>query len=949
MRLLEREAELDRINELIDEARGGSGRVLAIEAEAGGGKTALLEVMKQQARRRGLRVLSARATELERDFAFAVARQLFEPVVVAAKGEERRALTEGAARLGLVTLALTEADAELRPDASFAALHGLYWLAANLSARQPLLLAVDDLHWSDLPSVRWLAYLLPRLDGFPALVLITSRPGQPGLAGELLASREVELHRLSGLSEAGVAGLLGSRLSGQVSTRFVEACRWATGGNPFLLSELLRELQSQGVTGTAEDAQRVAEVNPEAVERWVRLRLSRLGGRVERVARAVSVLGARSDLRRVAELAGVEQREAAQQVDELARAGVLGDLEAFEFVHPIVRQAVYGTIPPAERTLLHGRAASVLREAGAPTEEVALHLVKGFPAEDVWAVDHLRAAARDARQRGAPDVAASYLASALAQSSERAVRCGVLWELGSAELESGSLPGGSVGDAVGHLRDALSLAEGPRESGAIALELGDALWGGWEADQALDVFDGAIRDLNGGERELELLLRAHAAGACLFSGRLARDAGDRLANLEDVEGSSPAERLVLGLRAYVCAWSARSADETAALAQRALEHTDGGPALHMSPMTVNFAPVALVFAERLDSAERALRHAIDEAQRGGDVRTLSIAYCWSSRVAYLRGAIAAAEADARTALELAQMRGLETKVPLTHAFLIDALLEGDDLDAAQRILAATELGEAVPEYAGWTWLLATRGRLRLASGDLDGGLDDLNAAGRRQLEWGPHAPSALSWRLDAAVAHAARGDRDQATRLADEELEVARDFGARTAIGAALRVRAMVEESRPSVPGLESAVAVLEQAPGRLELARALTELGAALRRDNQRVAARDPLRRALDIAQGAGATLTAKRAHEELVATGARPRRLRTTGGDALTASERRVAQMAAQGMSNREIAQTLFVTVKTIEVHLGNTYRKLDLRSRKELPEALGEESSAASILPA
>jgi DNA-binding CsgD family transcriptional regulator len=949
VKLLERRVELDRIDQLVEAARSGSGRVLAIEAEAGGGKTALLEVAKQRASERRLRVLSARASELERDFAFAVVRQLFEPVVVAANAKERRALSEGAARLGVAALSPTDGDDELRVEDSFAALHGVYWLAANLAARQPLLLAIDDLHWSDLPSVRWLAYLLPRLDGIGALVLITSRPRQPGLAGDVLARREVELHSLGGLSEAGVAQLVRSELSDHASGPFVEACRRATGGNPFLLSELLRELQSQGVTGTAEDARRVAEVNPEAVARWVRLRLSGLGDRAERVARAVSVLGARPDLRRVAQLAGVDEAEAAVTANELAHAGVLGDLEAFEFVHPIIRQAVYATIPPPERGLLHGRAASLLREAGATAEEVALHLVKGSRTEAAWAVDHLRAAAQDAHKRGAPDVAAAYLASALAHTREGPVRSRVLWELGSAELESGSLPGASVGDAVGHLREALRLAEDPPERGAIALELGDALWGGWHADQALEVFDRAIRELNADERELELLLRAHAAGACLFSGRLARHARERLAELEGVEGTSPAERLVLGLRAYACAWSGDSADETAALARRALEHPDGEPASHMSPMTLNFAPVALVFAEHLDTAEDTLRHVIDEARTRGDVRSLSIAYCWSSRIAYLRGAIAAAEADARTALELAQMRGLGTKVPLTHAFLIDALLEGGDVDTARQTLDATELPETVPEYAGWTWLLVRRGQLRLAGGELERGLDDLHAAGQRQLDWGPHAPSALSWRLHAAVGHAARGDRDEASRLAHEELELAQHFGAPTAIGAALRVRATVAEARPSLAGLESAVAVLEEAPGRLELARALTELGAALRRDNQRVAARDPLRRALDIAQGSGARLTATRAHQELVATGARPRRLRTTGGDALTASERRVAEMAAHGMSNREIAQTLFVTVKTIEVHLSNAYRKLDITSRKELPEALGAESASASIQPA
>ena len=945
MMLLERGAELARIDQLIDEARRGGGRVLAIEAEAGGGKTSLLEAAKQRAKRRRLKVLSARASELEQDFAFAVARQLLEPVLAAADAERRRELTEGAARLGAMTLTLQEVGDGQSVRDSFAALHGIYWLAANVSARQPALLAIDDIQWADLPSVRWLAYLLPRLDGLAALVVITSRPAQRGLASEVLASPQVELHRLSGLSEAGVAELATAELATEPSSEFVQACQWATGGNPFLLSELLREARSQGAVGSTEDARRVGEVTPDSVGRWVRLRLSRLGARAERVARAASVLGVHSDLRRVAELAGAGSEEAARQAAALATAGVLGDLEAFEFAHPIVRQAVYDTIPPPERELLHAHAATLLRDVGATSEEVALHLLKGFPAEGEWAVEQLRSAASAARARGAPEVAVSYLAAAVEHvAPHRRVRA--LWELGSAELESGSLPGASVGDAVGHLREALRLATDARDRGAIALELGDALWGGWQSSEALEVFDAAIGELAGEERELGLLLRAHAVGACLFAGPLTELARARLADLQGVEDNSPAERLVLGLRAYAYAWSGGSTDTTAALAARALERARTEPPGHMSPMTVNFAPVALVFAEELDIAERVLRDVVDDAQGRGDVRTLSIAYCWSSRVGYLRGAIAAAEADARTALELARMRGLGAKVPLTHAFLIDALIEGDDLETARLILAVIDPGEVVPEYAGWTWLLVRRGQVRIASGDLEGGLHDLHEAGRRQLEWGPHAPSALSWRLDAALAHAARGERDEATHLARDELTSAEDCGAATAIGAALRVRALVEEGRPSLDGLKEAVAALEGAPGRLELARALTELGAALRRDNQRVAAREPLRRALDIAQGSGARLTAKRAHDELVATGARPRRLRTTGGDALTASERRVARMAADGMANREIAQTLFVTVKTVEVHLSNAYRKLGIQSRKDLPEALDVDKSPASI---
>jgi DNA-binding CsgD family transcriptional regulator len=242
-------------------------------------------------------------------------------------------------------------------------------------------------------------------------------------------------------------------------------------------------------------------------------------------------------------------------------------------------------------------------------------------------------------------------------------------------------------------------------------------------------------------------------------------------------------------------------------------------------------------------------------------------------------------------------------------------------------------------------VLYSRGVLRLAQARPREALADLLACGERQDRWGARNPAVLPWCSAAALAHAALGDEALARQLADAELSAARAFGEPRAIGMSLRAAGLVHGGRSGIALLEEAVAVLGGADARLELARALVDLGAMRRRSGQRMAARDPLRRGLDLAQRTGAVALMERARTELLATGARPRRLVLTGVDALTPSERRLAEMAADGLTNRQIAQALFVTMKTVEAHLRSIYRKLDIDSRRELASALGRAPAAVA----
>jgi DNA-binding NarL/FixJ family response regulator len=197
------------------------------------------------------------------------------------------------------------------------------------------------------------------------------------------------------------------------------------------------------------------------------------------------------------------------------------------------------------------------------------------------------------------------------------------------------------------------------------------------------------------------------------------------------------------------------------------------------------------------------------------------------------------------------------------------------------------------------------------------------------------------WRSLTGLALARLGREEEARALIGEELALARRYGAPRALGNALLAAAEIASATERLDLLREAVAVLEDSPARVMRARALGELGGALRRAGQRVEAREPLRRGLELATRCGAHAVAARAREELVATGARPRRAALSGPEALTPSELRVVDLAAKGASNRDIAQSLFVSLRTVEAHLTRAYQKLGIASRSELAEGLSRRS--------
>jgi DNA-binding CsgD family transcriptional regulator len=347
------------------------------------------------------------------------------------------------------------------------------------------------------------------------------------------------------------------------------------------------------------------------------------------------------------------------------------------------------------------------------------------------------------------------------------------------------------------------------------------------------------------------------------------------------------------------------------------------------------AGLTLTIADEFDSADEIWNQAIEGARSRGSIFGFAAGSCFRAYNAFCRGALADAEADARASVDAALSHGLDAGVPA--AFLALVLLERGDVEGAAAALDRTPFGEEIPDTNHLYFLLQARGLVRARQGRHAAALDDLRELGRRHASLDGCNPASFSWRSDASLILLEGGEEDEARKLASEEVKLARAWGAPRALGKALRAAGLAAGGDRGLSFLREATEVLEHSQARLEHAYALTELGAALRRRNRRSDARDPLRRGLDLAHSCGATVLAERAHAELAATGTRPRRIALSGVDALTPSEQRVAAMAAEGMTNRDIAQALFVTPKTIEVHLSSVYRKLGISSRSQLDRAL------------
>ena len=948
--LLERGHELARIESALAEARDGFGRLVVIEGPAGIGKTALLSRTRKIAADSGMRVLRARGAELERDFAFGLVHQLFEALLADASELERAELLHGRAGTAAALLGLPGgADLVDVPSSasgrSFEILHGLYWLCANLAASAPLCILVDDAHLADGPSLRFVTFLVTRLEELNVALIVASRPREPVGESELLAGvasdPSADVIRLLPLTTSGVAQLVEAKL-GVTDPVFIDACLRATRGTPFLVSQLLVALSEEGIVADAEAADEVERIGARTVGRSIRLRIGRLPTQAGRLARALAILE-QGELLELARLAELPLKEAADASDLLETAGIVDTVRPIAFVHPIVRTAVYLELSLAERDDGHARAARMLAEQPGKQEQVAEHLVASEPAGDPWVVERLVEAARVAERKGAPDSAAVFLRRALAEPPLRQNQPALLLELGMAEV-NGGLTGW-----LEHLQRAADTAQNARAAAEAALVLARALDRAQSYPEAVGVLDCAAAALESGEHELAGDLEAEAVISGLNHPETARAMLHRRHALRlRADTDPPASAAVLAAASVISLVTNEPAEAVAGLATRAL--LAGESSLDRTPWfssaTSSRAILSLLWAERYDEAQPRLDAAIARARLNGDGGRVASGLAIRAWIALRQGDLRSAEADAQMALNATELPAPPMYRALNGGVLVKALADQGRLDEAEDALAQLA-AHVTSGFVTDTILRLARGRLRVERGRIEEALDDFMGVGAILTQAHVTGPSFLPWRSEAALVQLALGNQESAEELSDEELGLARTFGAPRARGVAARAAGLVAGGDRGVLLLREAVEDFQRGGAALEAARAMADLGAMLRRRNRRTDARTYLREALDAAHRAGARPLADYAEIELRATGARPRRVALTGLESLTASERRVAEYASQGLTNREIAQALFVTGRTVEGHLTSVFRKLQLQSRNEIAAVLEAESPAPGRL--
>ncbi|MCX4878591.1 AAA family ATPase [Streptomyces sp. NBC_00847] len=935
--IFERESELAAVDEALGELTGlrrdgaepsdrPRGALLAFAGRAGIGKTTLLAEVRRRAGARGCTVLSARGGDQEQRVAFHVARQLLQPQLAGAAETDLRASLGSWYDIVGPALGLCAPTGGSPPDQQ-GLRDGLDWVLTHLAVlRAPMVLVLDDAHWADPESLGWLAAFAPRAEQLPLLVVVAYRPdelpdhaesfkGLPGRAG----GRPLDLEPLSAVA---VARLVREAVGAHADDAFCRECWAVTAGNPFETVELIAKVRDRGVTPTESGAHLLRDLAAAVKGSGLVVRLERLGTSTVRFAWACAVLGTEIHPLLAAAVAGLGHEEAADAADALRGARILTGDETLEFVHPLIATAVYRAIPPGVRVALHGQAAWCVINDGQGPSAAARHLLETHPDGDNWVVQRLRAAAEETLRAGAPDAARSYLARALREPPPFEDRAFVLYELGTASLLT------EPATTVNHLRAALEepIAEAELRH-HIVYRLSQVLAHSDRLAEASDILVREIRVTGDARVKLRMLAEQFMWDAFRADEPDHPSRSRRLAKLADrLSGRDLTERYVIGLRT----WDAVLRGEPAHVALHHAERALAGGLGWAEPDRGFEVPVlvalAYMYADRPGRTEELFTAGIADFERQGwHGAHLSFAYTLLGYVRYRRGRLAEAEDFVRAGLRLAERVGPGTPA---HWYAVGILIEV--LLARGRVTEAAQTGDhysfcaPFPAAVVFPDAQTVHGELLLARGRTKEAAEELAAAGRRLDPRGIRNPAWCPWQLHLARAEAYETP-ERAVATALEALARARQFGAPSAIGQALRTAAEVSSGSARITYLEEAVTHLERSPAAYELACALVALGTELRRTGHPRGAAELLYRGLDAAVQCGADGLVETARDELAAAGLRPRRLHSTETDTLTGRERSVANLAAAGCTEAEIAKELHTEEAAVVRLLSAVYRKM------------------------
>ncbi|GEL94404.1 helix-turn-helix transcriptional regulator [Cellulomonas composti] len=919
--LLERDDALAELRGLLARAVAGEGRAVRVLGPPGAGKTALLRTLVATARERGVEVLSASAGVLDSRTPYGVVHHLFDLAARALPPEQRAAVGDGPARLALEHVL----GAEHGPVDPGDLLASLYRLLEALSAGRPAIVVVDDAQWADEESLLFLASLRERLRDLPVLAVVAVRDvgtqDRGHVLAALVADPDAHVLRLTPLSNHAVGRLLERTWGEPVGTDVAAAAAAATDGNPFLLLALARLLPAG-----ERSAAHVREAVPGTVVDAVAARLSALTPAQRALATAIAVLDA-APLHVAAQLAGLDPHDAAAAADVLRDVGLTADAPTLTFRHALLRSAALAATGHDTRARLHREAARLL--AGDP-HHAAAHLLVTDGTGDPWAVDLLATAAQTALDDGAPHSAVALLRRAVAEPADDDRLPRLLLRLGLAELRAADRA------CLTTLLRAHALVTAPEDRARAAIALAEAYGFAGRHEDAAEVLARTFDAVRGTASELDVEA-ALVASSLLVPTRIA-DARRRLAARPDLAGATRAERHFLIQQMADAAGTNQPADVIRAYAHRALHPED-------TPETTDWVWARLFLSAIGDHAE--VRRLTDVgfaqvARRGSVVGYVTVSFMRGLDESW-GGSLVAAEGHLRAMLE--HSAGLEPGgmvQTLACSNLAQVLALQGRAEQGLELLAPfpEELGPVGP--AGVAAMSFARATVRQALGDHAGALHAAQAAGELVRTLDVDSPTWAAWRAYAVEPLRSLGRLDEARALAAEHVALCERSEVPQLLAEALRLAGRVAPTPAgSIALLTRSVDVAARSESRLQEAASSAALGAALRRAGSRSQARPHLLTAHAFALEVGALPLAAEAEAELAAAGSRVRPVDLSGVGSLTVSERRVAELAASGLPDVEIARRLFVARRTVETHLSHAYRKLGVTGRDGLAGALAEHS--------
>ncbi|MFE7190321.1 LuxR C-terminal-related transcriptional regulator [Kitasatospora sp. NPDC057541] len=927
--------EIDRVAEpagllrLAEEARGGVARAVLVRGPAGIGRSRLLDAVAGR--------MAEAGTTVRRSAGPAPGAGVGAGVGENEGGEGDRG-GRGYRSVRELFGMRPDPAGTTAPRAAFAVQREVYGHAVELLAAGPMALVLDDAQWCDEESLRCVHFLLRRAAGRPLLVLLSQRTAGEGpgaaMLTEILAEGCCALLELGPLSEAETGRAVARALGGLPDERFVRRCRALCGGNPLLLERLLGRLRAAGVRPDERGLHRLRVLGEAVGVDAARTALAAEPRQVRQVAVALAVLGG-ADPDLLGSLCGVGGSRLALALDGLRRLGVIGPGPGAPMAEA-VRAAVLTELPSPELERLRLRAARVLNDAGRPAAEVADQLALLSDLPEPWMLTVLREAAAQSPGGATARAAARYLRGALAAELGGTERRNVRIELARASARV------APAAALEQLRHALRESDGVRERASIALEYGRAALGSRDVPEAVRVLGAALVDLRRqlgadplpADRELRTSLESALLVAAVNGRSTMAPVGALVGGWPVPRGDSPAERQLLSGMSVFAALTGRPARQAVALARRALRVEETVPAGWEALASSLVLGLADEVEEALGALSRSLSNGIALHEPWMRLSVLA------GRAHTLHGVgdLAGAQTVARTAVALAERDDRATVWPLPAVELGSVLLSRGEVAEAAAVL--DRIRPAGLEQQIWEWhqYLYVGGRLRRALGDLDGAVELWRRCGRSLAEAGVANPVLAPWWLAAATTLAGQGRTAAAAGIVAQVQEAVDGWDTARARGLGLVAAGVIATGAARTELLAEAVEVLEQSPARLVQAEARYRLGRELLLRDDLPGARRHLRQAIETATRCGYHLLSAAARRLLADAGGRMPQVAVSPLDTLTRSERRIATLVRTGVSNREIAEQLFITPRTVEMHLTNIYRKLDVRGRTDLVPATG-----------